>query len=343
MWCKVDSDSIGLFDHAMSLTVRARFAARVLTAPETLEIAAQTGGVLPGPADVQAALVRLPRGDRLRIVLAVPEARAMLPAESSSADCALALAGSALPVSEIARHIAASERVSAAASDPPRLPGEGVAFLEALHDDVVAARRLRATDSALLEAARAGDDAGLQLALEEGARAEVCHAQHGGTALHLLVAGPAGSWDVGTIGAIIDCLLRAGADINAPAANGSTALHWAAGAGHVAAVDALLTRGASASVRTYTWRRQVFGKGSGRTALHWAAEGGHEDCVRLLVDRASPLLVALPDERGVTPEAAARGEGHSAVAALLSRAAAQPVVGVELSLLDDWSIQVERS
>jgi ankyrin repeat protein len=42
--------------------------------------------------------------------------------------------------------------------------------------------------------------------------------------------------------------------VNAPAGNGSTPLHWAAGSGNLAAVRALLDVGADPLARSYTWR-----------------------------------------------------------------------------------------
>lgn len=49
-------------------------------------------------------------------------------------------------------------------------------------------------------------------------------------------------------------LIASGVDVNAPAANGSTALHWAAGAGNVGMVRLLLDCGADPYLRSYTWR-----------------------------------------------------------------------------------------
>jgi ankyrin repeat protein len=88
--------------------------------------------------------------------------------------------------------------------------------------------------------------------------------------------------------------------VNAPSANGSTALHWACGAGSESAVATLLECGADPLARTYTWRRQVFGKGSGHTPLHWAAESDQSRIVELLAD-ACPQAVVSVDERGLTP------------------------------------------
>lgn len=126
---------------------------------------------------------------------------------------------------------------------------------------------------------------------------------------------------------LIQRLLVLGANVDSKATNGSTPLHWAAGAGLLVVVDFLLDTGARVDSISYTWtygalfvpsacqcrrtniycfslpgsnRRQVFGKGSGQTPLHWAAEGGHAEVVDLLISRSS-LSVVASDERGQTP------------------------------------------
>ena len=68
-------------------------------------------------------------------------------------------------------------------------------------------------------------------------------------------------------------LLHAGADIDAPNADGHTPLAAAASAGAAAAVGLLLDAGADAAARS-SWERQ--------TALQLAAIGGHADAVRAL-------------------------------------------------------------
>jgi ankyrin repeat protein len=138
---------------------------------------------------------------------------------------------------------------------------------------------------------------------------------------------------------MIELLLTSGADATASASNGSTALHWAAGAGNLRAIRSLV-RGAptaapvasdraegeepaSLYARSYTWGRQVFGKGSGQTPLHWAAESGQDEAVKLLLaldtgglgeDGGMAMAGALSfaqDERGQTAQALAEKEGHT--------------------------------
>ena len=103
------------------------------------------------------------------------------------------------------------------------------------------------------------------------------------------------------IHAAIKALIGAGADIDAPAANGSTPLHWAAGIGAEITVKSLLKLGASPLKQTYTWRRQVFGKGSGQTPLHWAAESNHYRIVELLSE-AHAQSMYIQDERNQFPK-----------------------------------------
>ena len=70
---------------------------------------------------------------------------------------------------------------------------------------------------------------------------------------------------------------------------------------------ALLGVGADPRIRTYTWNRQVFGKGSGQTPAHWAAESGHTDIALLLLGEDPPGTLAV-DERGQMPKDLARKE-----------------------------------
>lgn len=157
---------------------------------------------------------------------------------------------------------------------------------------------------------------------------------HGATPLHLFVAGPAGH-DAAAVPEGIQLLINAGADVNAPCANGSTPLHWAAGAGAVPAVSALLDAGADPRATTYTWRRHAYGFASGQTPLHWAAESNHTAIVKLLAVHAADVAV-LGDERGRTPRAVAEaaiaaGSAEESTAALATLEAT-PYLALRLRL-----------
>lgn len=149
--------------------------------------------------------------------------------------------------------------------------------------------------------------------------------EHGATLLHVLAgatSGGAGESEESTVEQATEAvraLCASGALLDAPSANGATALHWAAGAGSVAMVQALLSAGADPLARTYTWRRQVYGKGSGQTPLHWAAESNHSAVVDLLT-QLSPLALACMDERGKTARDIAVAEASMQAARRLAQA-----------------------
>jgi len=152
------------------------------------------------------------------------------------------------------------------------------------------------------------------------------HPLHGGTCLHV-AAGltPGSASEAAASASLVAELCCAGADIAARAANDSTPLHWAAGVGNAAAVNELLRRGADPGLMSYTWRSNVFGKGSGQTPAHWAAESGHQECVELLL-RGSALASFMEDERGRVPADLAATEGHDGVLAMLETVAESEMV-----------------
>ncbi|XP_046983653.1 poly [ADP-ribose] polymerase tankyrase-1-like [Schistocerca americana] len=117
-------------------------------------------------------------------------------------------------------------------------------------------------------------------------------------------------------------LLAAGADVRAREEGwlGSrcTALHLAAGRGHVAAASCLVGAGAEVDARTI---------GGQRTPLHWAAGSGHAGVVRLLVGASADLNAR--DRWGQTPLHRAAEEGHAEAAAELLLA------GADRGALDD--------
>lgn len=95
-------------------------------------------------------------------------------------------------------------------------------------------------------------------------------------------------------------------------------------------VKVLLKRGADPEARTFTWRRNVFGKGSGQTPAHWAAESGNTHVLRILLDH-SPLLVGASDERENLPVDLAKKDLRSDAVQLLDLQAQQEYVCMEIS------------
>lgn len=133
------------------------------------------------------------------------------------------------------------------------------------------------------------------------------------------------------IHAAIKALVAAGADIDAPAANGSTPLHWAAGTGAEITVKSLLKVGASPLKQTYTWRRQIFGKNSGQTPLHWAAESNHGRIVDILTN-ANAQTIYIRDERGQLPKDIAYKELATDSMQILQRKEEETWICVRISL-----------
>lgn len=185
-------------------------------------------------------------------------------------------------------------------------------------------------DWALLRAAEAADVDAMVAALSSTAVAHVRHPSHGASALHLVCGGYG---DDASIVRAMDVLLDAGVALDCLSGNGATPLHFAAGSGNLSAVRRLLELGANPLARTYTWRRQVFGKGSGQTPLHWAAESNNADVVRELT-AASGLAAVSRDERGVTPSGCAEAAGHSDLAADLHGVEQEPYVCVDVRLAE---------
>jgi len=82
--------------------------------------------------------------------------------------------------------------------------------------------------------------------------------------------------------------------------HGSTALHWAAGGGHVAVLTLLARLGISMS--------DMGGQKDGRTALHWAARNGHVAACRWLVEGGADPNATTHDGTSAIHWAVWRGE-----------------------------------
>lgn len=145
-------------------------------------------------------------------------------------------------------------------------------------------------------------------------------------------------------------LLRAGADTNASAGDGMTALHWAADAGHLEIAKILMYAGANVDAATrlgnYTplhlAARQGHGPlvealleggadadatttSGGSTALHFSAGSGSAEAVTALL-RHGARVNARESSRGQTPLMFAAGKGRSAAIRALVAHGADPAL-----------------
>jgi ankyrin repeat protein len=103
-----------------------------------------------------------------------------------------------------------------------------------------------------------------------------------------------------------------GIQLEAPAANGNTALMMAAFKRNRPAAEALVARGAA--VNRPGW-----------TPLHYAAASGDEDIARLLIKHGAKVDALSPPASGAyTPLMMAAREGHSDMAAFLTSQGANP-------------------
>ncbi|CAE8632356.1 unnamed protein product [Polarella glacialis] len=115
-------------------------------------------------------------------------------------------------------------------------------------------------------------------------------------------------------------LLDAGGDevVNEPGAYGWRAVHEAAMAGHVGALELLIQRGAAMVVQ----------EDDGRTPLHWAVLGGHLQVARRLLESGHPVNVA--DAAQGTPLHAVAVHEQEAMGELLLNA------GADVTAQDGW-------
>ena len=109
---------------------------------------------------------------------------------------------------------------------------------------------------------------------------------------------------------VVEALVAAGADVNAPNAKGGTPLHEAAIHGHADVVEALAAAGADVNTSN----------AKGFTLLHEAAIHGHAGVVGALA--AAGADVNAPNAKGGTPLHEAAAQGHAGVVEVLAAAGA---------------------
>jgi ankyrin repeat protein len=162
-------------------------------------------------------------------------------------------------------------------------------------------------------------------------------------------AGAAGKSDVADAAmkgdrAAVRALIAQKANVNAPQADGATAIQWAAYRQDVEMADMLIKAGANVKAAnregmTPMWLASINGDAAmlarlvaagadpneklplGRTPLMVAARTGNTDAIKLLVDKGANVNVK-EEQRGTTPLMWAADEGHAAAVQLLIKSGA---------------------
>ncbi|CAL4117966.1 unnamed protein product [Meganyctiphanes norvegica] len=101
-------------------------------------------------------------------------------------------------------------------------------------------------------------------------------------------------------------LLHQGHNVNQQTSTGYTALHWAAGNGHLNMVRLLLNQGADINSKLQ----------NGFTALHITAMEGHQEVARLLLNQAGINVNAKADLESTAEDLACYNR-HTAIATLI--------------------------
>jgi ankyrin repeat protein len=165
----------------------------------------------------------------------------------------------------------------------------------------------------LREAAKLGDVAALEQALEDGAEARA----QDSWALSLAASN-----------GHVECVRRL-ISVSDPLADGSGALRGAAQCGHADCVKVLMEASDPLAQNSYALRAAASGghadclgllmgvsepKAQNFQALRWAAVNGHADCVALLLPASDPLAAGIG---GVDAADLARSRGHMEVAGMI--------------------------
>lgn len=135
----------------------------------------------------------------------------------------------------------------------------------------------------LITAARDGDAEAVREALRQGADVNIVSQHLGGSALVVAASGgqlfSALGWPWQKYLQVMKVLIEAGADVNAQAWGGSTALMWSAEGGNADMARLLIEGDADVHVKD----------NGGHTALLLAARNGHVDVVRLLIGEGADI------------------------------------------------------
>jgi len=172
----------------------------------------------------------------------------------------------------------------------------------ALSATAFAAEPAVARDTRLIDAVKAGNSSAAVTLLQKKIDVNITEAD-GTTALHYAVRND----DV----ALVDRLIRAGADAKAVTRYGVTAMTLACENGSAPVVERLLKAGVSANV---TGRL-------GETPLHLCARTGNPDAVKVLLSHGA-TVDTIENWRGQTPLMWAAAEGHTAAIRVLLEAGA---------------------
>jgi hypothetical protein len=163
------------------------------------------------------------------------------------------------------QHVHRSTKAEYTTKSPAQLAKVVVPAIIVLLVVILSVRHAHKTagERALLDAARAGDQARLEEVLDQGVSASA-RDEDGKTALHLVLT--AAQQPEASRLAALNVLLAKGADANVKDAQGVTPLHLAAAAGEAALVEALMSHGANVNVEDASHRTPLMAARKGLEA-----------------------------------------------------------------------------